>query len=772
MVEVNRALETRCTRMLFERARGAGSRQQLRAAARAFVRRHRRDRAYLSWVLRSVGASSALAVALLGVAMPARAELPPFAAQTGEANPLDAQTVTVLSTPSFGDLDGDGDLDLVSGSANGSFSYFENTGTATSPAFASRTGSANPLDGMAVGSEVQSAPALGDLDGDGDLDLVAGDYSSHLLDYFENTGTATGPAFIERTGSANPLSDDPAPFARLRPSFGDLDGDGDGDLVVASGDEFLYAENTGSATNAAFILHTGAPNPLAGHEVGIRATASLGDLDGDGDLDLVAGEIDGVFSCFENTGSAVSAVFVHRTGAGCPLHLQDVGTESSPSLADLDGDGDVDLVSGERLSGRFFYYENSIGNFVPRTGAANPLDGQGVGGATDRSTPAVGDLDADGDLDLIAGELDGTLNYFENTGSGPSPAFVARTGAANPLNGQDVGSTSIASLGDLDGDEDLDLVVVAGNSSTPGYFENTGTPLSAAFIKRTGTANPLPLIAGGLRPAPSLGDLDGDDDLDLVGGDLDGSFHYLENTGTATNPGFIVRTGAANPLDGQSVEGNYSAPSLSDLDGDGDLDVFAGDTIGLLHYFENTGTAAGAAFVARTGAANPLDGQGVGRDSAPSLGDLDGDGDPDLVAGGVDGLFHYFENFVLQPLPAFERTGVSNPLDGKDVGFGSAPALGDLDRDGDLDLVAGERYGTFLYFEDTGSAIDPQFAPRTRRRQSARQPRRRIPLRARRSAISTPMAISTCSAVTTWGTSTTSRTPATRLRRSSSRCRS
>src|SRR5688572_7504451 len=71
-------LRKACERALVASARGAASRQQLRAAARSFVRRHRHDHGYLRWVLRSVGASSALAIALLGLAEPVRAELAPF----------------------------------------------------------------------------------------------------------------------------------------------------------------------------------------------------------------------------------------------------------------------------------------------------------------------------------------------------------------------------------------------------------------------------------------------------------------------------------------------------------------------------------------------------------------------------------------------------------------------------------------------------------------------------------------------------------------------
>src|SRR6185436_1337917 len=96
------------------------------------------------------------------------------------------------------------------------------------------------------------------------------------------------------------------------------------------------------------------------------------------------------------------------------------------------------------------------------------------------------------------------------------------------------------------------------------------------------------------------------------------------------------------------------------------------------------------------GATNPLAGQDVGVNSAPSLGDYDADGDLDLVSGEDGGTFAYFRNQGSATSPSFVQiTGVANPLDGEDVGSGSAPGAGDLDGDGDLDLATGRSDGSF-----------------------------------------------------------------------------
>ncbi|MBM3264708.1 MAG: VCBS repeat-containing protein, partial [candidate division Zixibacteria bacterium] len=92
----------------------------------------------------------------------------------------------------------------------------------------------------------------------------------------------------------------------------------------------------------------------------------------------------------------------------------------------------------------------------------------------------------------------------------------------------------------------------------------------------------------------------------------------------------------------------------------------------------------------------------MGYSSAPAFVDLDKDGDLDLLSGEYYGNFHYFENTGSSSAPAFSATQ-TNPFGLVDVGYSSAPAFGDLDNDGDLDLLSGEYYGNFRYFENNSS---------------------------------------------------------------------
>jgi hypothetical protein len=638
-----------------------------------------------------------------------------MSARSGAASPVDGIDVGMYSAPSFADLDGDGDLDMVSGEVLGTLSYFENTGTSLAPVYTVRTGAANPFNGIDV--DYRSTPSLADLDGDGDLDAVVGEGNGSLK-YFENTGTAVAATYVERTGAANPLNIDLS--FRSTPSLADLDGDGDLDAVV--GEEYgtlKYFENTGTGAAPVYVERIGAANPFDGIDVGDHSAPNLTDLDSDGDLDAVIGAADSPLKYFENTGTAVAPVYVERSGAANPFDGIDVGFNGKPSFADLNGDGDLDAIVGEQY-GTLRYYETirprsapGDAGFTQRTGAANPFDGIDVNYL---STPTLADLDGDGDLDAVVGVFDGTLKYYQNDGTALAPVYVEQLGGGNPFDGFDVDQFSTPFLGDLDGDGDLDAVVGERFGSLF-YFENIGTGEAPVYDWLTGAANPFNSIDVGKQAAPTLADLDGDGDLDAVIGEYYGTLKYYENIGTALAPVYAERTGDANPL-GTIDLVDRSTPAFADVDGDGDFDAVIGNGSGDLKYFENTGTGTAPVYVERAGTANPFDGVSVGypQVSAPALGDLDGDGDLDLVVGEQYGTLFYFENTDTGVTPTFaERGGAANPLDGINVSGVSGPFLADLDGDGDLDLVAGEQYGdgSLKYFENTGTAIAATYVERT-----------------------------------------------------------
>ena len=276
--------------------------------------------------------------------------------------------------------------------------------------------------------------------------------------------------------------------------------------------------------------------------------------------------------------------FISQTGANNPLDGEDVGLEGKPAFVDIDNDGDLDLFVGED-SGIIFYYENTGSTSSPiytqRTGASNPMNGVDVG---DEAAPTFADLDNDGDFDLILGEQDGLFNYYENTGSVSSPVFTVQTGGSNPLNGEDVGGWSIPFLVDIDNDSDFDMFVGETNGTIL-YYENTGSVSAPTFTQQTGASNPFDGIDLGVDVAPAFVDADGDGDYDAFFGEDTGVIYNYENTGSVAAPSFTQRSGADNPFNGVDV-GGEATPAFGDLDNDGDPDAIIGDFDGVFEYYQ------------------------------------------------------------------------------------------------------------------------------------------------------------------------------------------
>jgi hypothetical protein len=545
-----------------------------------------------------------------------------------------------------------------------------------------------------------SAPALVDIDFDGDLDLVAGDQAGGLQ-FFDNVGGAASPRFVERRGG------DESAFAAIdvgedaKPAFVDLDNDGDLDLVAGAADGRLrYFANVGSRQEPAFVERLGSGNPFAAIDVGDFSAPALADLDGDGDRDVLVGAEVGRARYFRNTGSAATAVYTELTGGANPMPTTFTDERVDPELVDLDRDGDFDLLTGG-AGGFVRYYRNtgsaSAAVFVHQGSINDPFFGFGAG---ELSSPAFGDLDGDGDADAVVGKSIGSLHYLIFDTSTQVPFFLNQEGIANPFFGVHVGTYSSPVLADLDADGDLDAVVGNGLLQVS-YFENTGTPGSAIFVRRLGGANPFDDVALGHFTTPELGDLDGDGDLDLMLGEEDGPLNFFRNVGSPAAPAF-EQDFEGNPF-ARVAAGFLSTIELADLDADGDLDALVGRDAASLFYLENIGTAAAPDFIERSGGADPFAGIGTGGLGIPVLGDVDGDQDLDLLLGES---LRYFENTGDRFAPSFtERTGDANPWDGVDLGSSASPELADLDGDGDLDALIGENGGRLVFFREWRAAV-------------------------------------------------------------------
>ena len=490
-----------------------------------------------------------------------------FAPQIGPTNPFDGIT-NVDSVPGFGDLDGDGDLDmaLIDNSLSETFAYYENTGSATSPNYVKRTGSDSPLFGFQVSNP--GVPSFADLDGDGDLDMLGGAFSNDKFAYFENLGTSTNPIFVDRRGDLNPFSDVASPLRLYtNPHFNDIDNDGDFDVVatrVRAG--VVLLENTGTPTAPVFELRTGSDNPFSSTVRRNASAAFTADLDEDGDLDLLAVvRASNSFRYYENVGSPSIPLFERRAGTANPLDGFSLSIQSSGfSAVDIDGDGDTDIVRNIRRGtpeeGLMIFENGGTSLSTVRPASANPLDGVELVYTRFNDTednPVFADVDGDGDLDLVVGRREGTeFSYFENVGSSTQPDWMRREGAGNPFDGLSTGDSFINGLSspelvDLDGDGDLDLVS-GSRFARLFYYENLGTETNPIYVSREGSANPFnELIEGVGRKFPQFLDFDKDGDLDLVvGSPVVGSpfdrLEYYENTGNAVSPMFVRQTDSHN----------------------------------------------------------------------------------------------------------------------------------------------------------------------------------------------------------------------------------
>lgn len=264
-------------------------------------------------------------------------------------------------------------------------------------------------------------------------------------------------------------------------------------------------------------------------------------------------------------------------------------------------------------------------NFALRQ--TNPF---GLAGGNMVSLPTTGDIDNDGDLDMVIGGT--ALTFYENIGDSTTPNFNLVTNNS-PFANVAGYAFSMPTLVDIDDDGDLDIFVTEYYSNTL-FFENVGTPTVPNF-------NPAQQMPFGLNTADTANafirhtfvDIDNDMDLDIISGDYYGGVSYFENTGTAQNAAFTapVTTPFGMVLPQNSY---YALPALTDIDSDGDLDMFIGIYYGDILYYENTGTASVPVF--GTSTVNPFNITMNASNSdfiAPIFADIDNDGDDDLFAG-------------------------------------------------------------------------------------------------------------------------------------------
>lgn len=249
------------------------------------------------------------------------------------------------------DIDGDGDFDIMAAEYDNT-SFYENTGTATNPVFAPKV--ISPF-GLTSSNGYTLVSDFSDLDNDGDLDMISMQDDQSLF-YFQNIGTATAPEFA--TPVANPFGLVPPNNDYSLPVFVDLDGDGDIDLFTANYGSFNYFENTGTPEAPQFATRVSNPFGLTAEEDTYSFPAFV-DLDNDGDMDIFAGEYYNGIRYYENTGTAQAPSFAAAIADPFGIAPTQEEVIVFPTFADLDSDGDEDLLTAEYYDNTtVVYYEN------------------------------------------------------------------------------------------------------------------------------------------------------------------------------------------------------------------------------------------------------------------------------------------------------------------------------------------------------------------------------------------------------------------------------
>ena len=360
---------------------------------------------------------------------------------------------------------------------------------------------------------------------------------------------------------------------------------------------------------------------------------------------------------------------------------------SQPRFADLDGDGDMDMILGS-INDAPFYVEN-IGTATSPSFAEGDDIFAGIS-SLDAEMAVCADLDNDGDLDLISGGFSG-LNYFENTGTVASPSFQI---VSSFFAGLSAGLNPVPDLADVDADNDLDLVVGFSESGSVKIYLNTGTVSAAQFSED----DVIEIGDVGLYAYPHFCDLDADNDQDIVVGRDAYGFVYYQNIGTPQSGLWEVN---AAVFAGMGEDTYWNSPGLTDLNGDGTIDLVFGTAAGPLHYYENNGTVSMPFWQENTTLfGGVID---VGGASNPFFYDFDDDNDLDMVCGSQMGDIKYYQNVGTAFAPAWLED--SSYFASIDHSIYSAITLGDVDDDGLPDAIVGDLNGNFYFHRNTGSGF-------------------------------------------------------------------
>lgn len=441
----------------------------------------------------------------------------------------------------------------------------------------------------------------------------------------DNVGTEQEPKYAEAKkveAAGEPIDT----YGMASPSFADFDGDGDLDLVCGEFlDGFTYFANVGTRKEPKYAagtrLNDESGHPLAMHVQMITPTAL--DWDRDGDVDLIVGDEDGRVALVEHTGKVEQGAPFFLP----PVYFQQKADEVkfgalvTPKSVDWDGDGDEDLICGN-TSGNVAWIENLDGGDPPKWAPPGLLHAGGepihvqAGGNGSIQGPAeakwgytvvdVADWDGDGALDLIVNSIHGRIDWYRGTGSPPTlaaakPVRVVWQGepprpewAWKKPGGNDLVTQWRTSPIAIDHDQDgsMDLVVLD-HEGYLAWFQRFRDPATGTLLLLPGqrvfqNEQGEPLRLNDQRAGKSgrrklcFCDYDGDGRLDLIVNDANAKL--LKNVTPDDAPPNAMRFADAGPIADRKLAGHTTCPTTVDWDGDGKRDVLLGAEDGRLYF--------------------------------------------------------------------------------------------------------------------------------------------------------------------------------------------
>jgi hypothetical protein len=494
----------------------------------------------------------------------------------------------------------------------------------------------------------------------------------------------------------------------------DLDQDGQQDLFVfdRSGNKPVFLLNVGAPGQATYVpthaYENVYPFPL------LHDWALLRDYNCDGKADIFA-YTNGAFAVYRNTSDANGLSF---TLADDQVGSNYVPTQSPnlfitnidiPGIVDIDGDGDLDVVTFSIWGANYLEYHKNLS--MEEYGTCDSL-------IYEVRSRCWGSFVESIESNSLA------LNV-PCTGNVPDPEMPTHIGAGgiHPESSQRAHSGSTVLPLDLDGDGDMDLIL--GDYASPDLMALTnGGTVAHALMTSVDTLFPAYDVQAYFDQflAPFHVDVDNDGKRDLIVAPDATSFSenahgiwYYHNTGTDAAPVFHYQQD--NLFQVNMLEfGEGAFPVLFDYNGDGLMDLVVGNEgyyqtggsyIGRIAVLKNTGTSTSPAFDEVTGNYMQLDTAGMGPGLYPAFGDVDGDGRPDMVVGNAVGHLYFLHNTSSNATAQFnapkqlilDDTGTEI-----DIGQDAAPQLYDVDGDGLMDLLVGERNGNINFYRNTGTA--------------------------------------------------------------------